>query len=259
MQSAVCRIGAPLPGTLPVPRLPSLSVAAAMPAHLEPVAAPAPPTLLVVPVLMLGLVMAAPAPGAELHARIVDSGGRPVADAVVSLEPLGAALVAPAASAITRTIDQVDETFVPYVEVFRPGDSVVFENSDSTRHHAYSFSPTRPFEMELAPGERSQALVLERSGVVSVGCNIHDRMVTHLFVATTPWFARTGSDGVAVLTDLPAGGYRVTTWHPQLRDPTSTLVRTVALKRADSVGETAFTLSLLPDPRGERGPERIDY
>src|SRR5690242_7111812 len=87
--------------------------------------------------------LTAPAANAAgLKVRIVDQRGAPVADAVVTVVSRDAAsLPKPAHKPETRVIDQKNLMFVPYVEVFRPGDSVVFRNSDNTRHHVYSFSP----------------------------------------------------------------------------------------------------------------------
>jgi hypothetical protein len=35
-----------------------------------------------------------------------------------------------------------------------------------------------------------------------------------VLVVDTPWFARTGADGRATVTGVPAGRYRVRLWHP---------------------------------------------
>ena len=51
-----------------------------------------------------------------------------------------------------KIIDQRDETFIPYVEIFRPGDQVVFRNSDRTRHHVYSFAPAKSLRVRHRAG-----------------------------------------------------------------------------------------------------------
>ena len=70
--------------------------------------------------------------------------GHPVPSAVVTL-PRGAQRVdrRDAIAPVVHVIDQKNLMFVPYVQVFRPGDAVVFRNSDRTRHHVYSFSPAK--------------------------------------------------------------------------------------------------------------------
>jgi plastocyanin len=206
--------------------------------------------------LTLPLALAA----AELSVQVDDARGRPAPDAVITVIPeadqAGPGARQPAA---TRIIDQRDETFIPYVEVFRPGDSVVFRNSDHTRHHAYSFAPAKSFEFVLGPGERSNPLVLERPGVVAVGCNIHDRMITYLFVSTAPWIAKTGADGHARITELPPGPYTLKVWHPQLRPGTAGFTQALSLADAQEARTVEAALSLIPDPRLQLDREKARY
>jgi plastocyanin len=155
-------------------------------------------------------------------------------------------------------VDQRNEAFVPYVQLLRPGDTVVFRNSDSTRHHVYSFAPARAFEFVIPSGESSPPVTLATPGEIAVGCNIHDLMITHLYVSDAPWFGRTGADGRAAFKALPPGTYTVQVWHPQLRPGRPGPQREVAVGEADA--EAAFVLPLLPDPRRDAGNrERSAY
>lgn len=204
-----------------------------------------------------GLVFAvAPALAGELIVRIDDGHGRPAADAVVTARKEGGAGQEQHAAMI-RIIDQREETFVPYVEIFRPGDEVVFRNSDRTRHHVYSFSPAKTFEFVIAPGESTTPVVLDRLGEVSVGCNIHDQMITHLYVSDAPWIARSAADGSAVFDGLPPGTYQLQVWHPQLRPGRPEPAQSIAV--ADAPTTVTFSLSLLPDPRRSGDRERSSY
>lgn len=204
---------------------------------------------------LIALALAMPAAAAQLEVRVASTGGHPLQDAAMVLEPADGAVVAAAAPA-TRTIDQVDETFVPLLEVFRSGDSVVFRNSDDTRHHAYSFAPVRPFELELQPGDSSAPLTLPRSGLVTVGCNIHDRMITYLFVSDAPFVARSGADGRARFEGVPPGRWTLRTWHPWLRDRDAPAVQPLTL--ADAPASVAVVLDVRPERRPD-DPERVDY
>jgi plastocyanin len=202
------------------------------------------------------LALATPASAADLAVRVRDAKGLPVSDAVVTLDAPG--MVAPAAAPATRTVDQRDEAFVPYVSVFRPGDSVVFRNSDTTRHHVYSFSEAKSFEQLLAPGDVGAPLKLDRAGLVAVGCNIHDHMRAWLVVTASARVALTGSDGVAHFADVPAGAWRAVAWHPQLRPKQPPLAQDVVLAAGEANHEIGFSLRLLPDPR-ETDPHRSHY
>ena len=87
------------------------------------------------------------------------------------------------------------------------------------------------------------------SGIVTLGCNIHDWMIAYLIVVPTPWFAKSGDDGTAQIK-APAGRYRLQLWHPRLATPVSaeiTLTEGSPLQRD-------FAVTLKPDRRIRRGP-----
>ncbi len=209
---------------------------------------------------VLALFIAFTADAAGLDVRIVDQRGAPVPDAVVTLLPRDVAQSsAPAHRPETRVIDQKNLMFMPYIEVFRPGDSVVFRNSDNTRHHVYSFSPVKAFEFVLTPGQSSAPLTLDKSGVVAVGCNIHDRMIAYLYVSDAPWIAHSGADGKVSFDALPTGAYEVRVWQPRLRPNKPDLAQTATVLGGADPQTLTFTLSLLPDPRTQFDREHTSY
>jgi plastocyanin len=197
-------------------------------------------------VIGLAVFAALDARAAELTVTIDDAHGRPAPDAVVSLRREDASQAEPRA-AVTRVVDQRHETFLPYVEIFRPGDQVVFRNSDRTRHHVYSFSVAKTFEFVIAPGEASPPVTLDRTGEISVGCNIHDHMITHLFVSDAPWVARSDESGRVVFRNLPKGVYTLDVWHPQLRPGRQGPHETIEI--GDTAAAAKYSMPLLPDPR----------
>ena len=142
-------------------------------------------------------------------------------------------------------IDQNDETFVPYVSIVARGGDAVFQNSDDTRHHVFSFSAIKPFEFVLKPGERSSAVTFDQAGISTIGCNIHDQMITYVFVADTPYVAMTGPDGAATLADLPPGHYQARVWHPELRPGRPVPPQDVMI--GDAPATLAFVVAILPD------------
>ncbi|MCX7512218.1 methylamine utilization protein [Frateuria sp. STR12] len=193
----------------------------------------------------------------QLVVRVSDTNGRAVGDAVVTLTSATAA-TGVAAAPVTRYVDQRDETFIPYVQVVRPGDRVVFRNSDGTRHHVYSFSDAKAFELLLHPGESSPPLTLDKAGLVAIGCNIHDHMIAYLLVS--PARARvTPSQGQVVFAHLPSGKYTVTVWHPQLRPGQAPPSEVKILATEADAQRADFALSLIPDPRELSDREHVDY
>ncbi len=151
-----------------------------------------------------------------LVATVVDAGGRPLADAVVTATPLPGTVVPPRTPR-TATMEQIDREFVPYVMPVRTGTTVNFPNRDPLMHHVYSFSRVKNFEIKLYSGELPRGIVFDKAGIVTLGCNIHDWMLGYIFVADTPYFAKTDAGGTAQLGELAAGEYDVQAWHPDQR------------------------------------------
>ena len=207
--------------------------------------------------VVCALLSAAPAAAAGLVVRVTDGKGLPVADAVVTLVPRGTPAAAPRRAAVVQVIDQKNLMFMPYIQVFRPGDAVVFRNSDRTRHHVYSFSQAKAFEFVLAPGQSSPPLTLDKAGVVAVGCNIHDQMAAYLVVTDAASVARSHADGSATFGELAPGTYDVRAWHPRLR-PGRVVSSTVDVV-AQAPSTLMLALSLLPDPRPQMDLEHMQY
>ncbi|UUX96919.1 methylamine utilization protein [Aquabacterium sp. J223] len=152
----------------------------------------------------------APAGAVELVVAVSDAAGRALPDAVVAAVARGGRTAA--APGTSAQLAQRDRQFQPQVLVVQAGTAVHFPNFDTVRHHVYSVSPTKRFELKLYAGTPAQPVVFERAGVAVLGCNIHDRMAAWLAVVDTPHFALTGATGQASL-DLPPGAYRLQLWH----------------------------------------------
>lgn len=214
--------------------------------------------------ILLGLAVlcAQPALAADLIVQVTDGDGRPVANAVVGVaaQPGGPALgpvSGPGAEVPRLAVDQRAETFIPYVLVVPRGSEVEFRNSDITRHHVYSFSPVKAFEYMLSPSEATTAVRFDRAGVVAIGCNIHDRMVSYLYVTDLPRTALTDAEGKARLTDLPDGGYVLHTWHPRLRPGRPEPTQPVSVPA--NGGAVTVALTLLREPSRQLDRERQRY
>jgi hypothetical protein len=108
----------------------------------------------------------------------------------------------------------VNKEFVPRVSIVQAGTQLFFPNSDNIRHSIYSFSPAKTFTTKLYSGREAAPVLFDKTGLVVLGCNIHDTMVAWVFIVDTPWFARSGVDGVATLKALPNGEYTITTAAP---------------------------------------------
>lgn len=162
--------------------------------------------------LFLLCAFTTPLQAQSFSARIVDFQGRPVAGAVLSLS--GSAQSGPDRTAV---MDQIGKQFSPAVLAVATGTAVSFPNRDDIRHHVYSFSPAKRFELRLYEGTPSQPVIFDQPGVVVLGCNIHDWMLGYVYITSDPWFAVSDEQG-RVQFDLPEGQYPATLWHPALVD-----------------------------------------
>jgi plastocyanin len=161
------------------------------------------------------MLLAAPAAwAAPVELRVTDPAGRPLVGAVVFLESAEARQAARPLQGID--IVQADKAFVPAVTVVTPGTAVRFPNRDTVRHHVYSISPVKTFELKLYVGTPANPVVFDRPGVAVLGCNIHDTMVAWVVIVETPWFGQTTADGRWRWAEVPPGSYRLRTWHPGL-------------------------------------------
>ena len=168
-------------------------------------------------ILLLG-TWASVAGGATVQVDVQDGSGKPVSGAVVFLE-------SPQAQRAARPLPGIEmaqekRQFVPGMLTVTTGTEVHFPNRDAVRHHVYSFSPTKKFELKLYKGTPANPVRFDQAGVVVLGCNIHDQMVGWILVVDTPYFAESGaagkSPGQAVLEGVPAGTYQLRTWHSGL-------------------------------------------
>ena len=158
---------------------------------------------------LLGLT-ALPVLPANVEVAVKDARGAAIEDAVVWVMPrAGAAPVRRREAAV----EQRDKTFIPLVTVVQAGTQVQFPNRDPIRHHVYSFSPAKTFEIKLYAGTPAAPILFDRPGEVILGCNIHDHMLAYVYVVDTPWFAKTGRDGQARIEGVPAGEYDLHLWH----------------------------------------------
>ena len=168
----------------------------------------------------------------SLRVQVLDSAGKPLEGAVVSL-------VSDAARRAVRPlpeqeISQENKQFVPAVRVVTVGTLVRFPNRDSVRHHVYSFSPAKKFEIKLYAGTPAAPVLFDQPGVAVLGCNIHDQMVGWVVVLDTPYFAQTDAQGQALLEGMPAGAHQLRAWHARLPVDVTPPQQAIALTEVDS-------------------------
>ncbi len=151
---------------------------------------------------------------AEIRVEVQSATGEPLENAVVFLKSERLNNQLKPLSNIEMA--QMHRAFVPGVLVITQGTAVDFPNRDTVRHHVYSFSPAKTFELKLYIDKPEQPVIFDQAGVVELGCNIHDNMLAWILVSETPVYAHTNKQGEAIFRDRMPENYEIDVWHASL-------------------------------------------
>lgn len=172
---------------------------------------------------------------------IVDTTGAPVADVIVELPEVLAS------SPDTAVIDQIDKRFVPFVSTVSQGTLVNFPNSDDTRHHVYSFSEAKNFELKLYSAGDAEPILFDQPGLVTLGCNIHDNMKAYVYVGSGLTLSTDSNGQVVIPLDMPP--IAVGLWHWQLD------AQRMVMLPAPVEGQVRISLDIVYDSTDQQKPK----
>ena len=111
-------------------------------------------------------------------------------------------------SNVPAQMTQKNVAFAPDLIAVRIGTAVDFPNMDDTYHNVFSYSKPKRFDLgRFRKDEKTATVVFDKPGVVTVHCEIHDRMRGTILVLATPYFQKTDSTGHYRLEHLPAGRF----------------------------------------------------
>lgn len=91
---------------------------------------------------------------------------------------LFAAVVLPALAqdAKEHVVDQKDKEFSVTEITLKPGEKIVFKNSDSVTHNVFSNSKANAFTIKIQQPGQSSTVDFKAEGVTEVRCAIHPKM-----------------------------------------------------------------------------------
>ena len=100
-------------------------------------------------VLMISCCFAAQAKNTTI--RVLDLDNKPLPNIVVFLESVNKSKVIQEvlSERPIATMDQVNRQFLPHILVVNKDTKIDFPNSDTIKHHVYSFSSAKTFEIKL--------------------------------------------------------------------------------------------------------------
>ena len=162
--------------------------------------------------------MCTPVAAGTLVAQVKDRNGSPVPNAVIYAIPVGGS-VPPMAANVSAIVEQQMFKFEPYVSVVQTGTRMRFPNKDRSEHHLKVLSGPSAFEFKVYTRKEPEPTLMDKAGLVTLQCLIHDWMNAHIYVVDSPWFGKTARTGSVVIEGVPAGDYDVYVTHPSVLIP----------------------------------------
>lgn len=167
---------------------------------------------------------------ADITVEVRDSKGKKLSDAIVYVE---SSKTDKQTTSKEFEIEQKGRQFNPQVSVVQAGTQIHFPNKDKVRHHVYSFSSAKKFELKLYSGVPANPVTFDKAGTVVLGCNIHDTMLAYIYIVDTPYFAKTDASGVAKISNLPEDNYALKVWHYALQTENKPAEQTITVKASN--------------------------
>jgi len=137
---------------------------------------------------------------------------------MVLLYPTGGGY--PKRTAKVRTVEQRDKTFLPRLLAVPPGSTVAFPNYDGIYHNVFSLSATKKFDVGLYKDGDSREIKFDKPGLIRLGCNIHAKMASFIFVVDAPAYVVVEGSNQFNFKSLSPGKYKVKAWSEFSTTPT---------------------------------------
>jgi len=114
-------------------------------------------------------------------------------------------------------LDQVNCRYVPHVIGVTVGQEMTIRTSDKgTMHNVHmkpDLNPAMNFGQTAAGQEKK--VTFAKPEYIQVKCDVHPWMGATIGVFENPFFAVSGDDGSYEIKGVPAGSYKLVTWHEQ--------------------------------------------
>jgi len=149
-----------------------------------------------------------------------------------------------------RVVEQRDKTFLPRLLAVPPGSTVAFPNYDGIYHNVFSISATKKFDVGLYKDGDSREIKFDKPGMVRLGCNIHAKMASFIFVVDAPAYVVVEPGKEFNFRKLAAGKYKVKAWSEFSATPTES---EITIK----TGENTATFDVKGD--AEKGPSEDKF
>lgn len=110
-------------------------------------------------------------------------------------------------------IDQSDKKFIPRLILVVAGQEIRFLNSDQVQHNVFSPDSKEPFDLGRYPKGNMKSVILKNIGRHKVYCNIHQNMVSDIYVVPGIFYSLTDENGNYLIKNAPPGKHRISVWN----------------------------------------------
>jgi plastocyanin len=117
--------------------------------------------------------------------------------------------------AAAANIDNRGCHFLPRVQTMTVGQTLDIVNSDPILHNTHAYAGNRTvFNLALPVQGQRIAKKITTPGLMRILCDAgHTWMEAWIYAFHHPYHAVTDMNGKALITDVPAGTYKITAWH----------------------------------------------
>jgi len=137
---------------------------------------------------------------------------------LVTLYPVGGKY--PKRTPKSRVVEQRNKEFSPRLLAVPPGSTVAFPNYDPFYHNVFSTSSTQSFDLGLYKNGQSREMKLDKTGLVRLGCNVHAKMASFIFVIDAPAYVPVEGAKEFNFRSLAPGKYKARVWSERSAEPT---------------------------------------
>jgi hypothetical protein len=87
----------------------------------------------------------------------------------------------------------------------------------------FSLSPAKKFNIGRRPTGQAVPIVMDKSGIVEVFCDIHANMSAYIVVLENEYFTKPDKQGNYSIDRIPSGTYTLKIWHERLSSTERTI------------------------------------
>jgi plastocyanin len=139
----------------------------------------------------------------------------------------------------------------PNVLAVPVGSTITFPNFDPIYHNVFSLSKTKPFDLGMYKNGETRDVIVDKPGIVRLGCNLHANMSAYIIVVDAPHYVVADANGEFSFKSLAPGKYKVQAWNEASGDPMTSEITIKDGPNEANLYLKAGVVGLSPDKFGQ--------